>query len=208
MGFHILDELCNALLDAMVFLRCVSSSCFELHDSFLNYLGSCHRLKKVFLRLGRTNAYDEQDERRAHFFLRNIIPMNAWSLTVLMVKPEYAEYWCFDDSMLEALLLCTHLVLISVCVDGNRARVKHSDNVIVSISICCDPFIVLTKGIFIDKAVEESASLELFGRAAHLGGRTCPFTHSRRQTSHEGRLRLHCALCHRFPTQIRNPPVA
>lgn len=151
MGFDITDEFWKALLDSMVFLRCVSSSCFGLYDSCLNYLGSCHRLK-VFLRLGRTNAYDEQDKGRAHCFLRNIIPMNAWTLTVLLVKPEYTGCWCFDDFMLEALLLGTHLVLIGICVDGDRAQVKHSDNAIVSISICCDPFIDLTKRVFIDKS--------------------------------------------------------
>lgn len=133
LGFDVPGEFWIALRDAGVFLhRSVWNRCFELDNSFLNYLGACRELKEVHLRLGRRNAFDEQDEQRAQFFLHNIIMMNSESLTVVLLQPEYAGYWCFDAPMLEVLSFCTNLVYIGICVDKERAQVKQDDNIIVS----------------------------------------------------------------------------
>ncbi|PBK68106.1 hypothetical protein ARMSODRAFT_1085714 [Armillaria solidipes] len=131
-GFNVPDAFWNALLDANVFLRSVTSSRLELQDSFLNYLRCYDRLEEVHLRLGRRSSYDVQDGH-AQFFLRNIIPINSLSLTVVVVKPAYAGYWCFDVPMLEALLLCANLVYIGISVDGERARVEYCNNVITKL---------------------------------------------------------------------------
>ncbi len=133
LAFDVPDEFWIALHDAGVFLhRSVWNRCFELDNSFLNYLGACRELKEVHLRLGRRNTFDEQDEQRAQFFLYNIIMMNSESLTVVLLQPEYAGYWCFDAPMLEVLSFCTNLVYIGICVDKERAQVKQDDNITVS----------------------------------------------------------------------------
>ncbi|KAK0200126.1 hypothetical protein DFS33DRAFT_1359108 [Desarmillaria ectypa] len=144
LGFDIPDEFWNALLDAKVFLHYVSSCHLRLRDSFLNYLGSHRRLKVVRLQLGRINAQDVRDEHRARFFFRHVIPINSWSLTSVLIQPEYAGCWCFDVSMLGALSLCANLTCIGICVDRQRARVKHGDNVIVTLPLNCIHFINLT----------------------------------------------------------------
>ncbi|KAK0432369.1 hypothetical protein EV421DRAFT_1849202 [Armillaria borealis] len=128
-GFDVPDEFWIALRDAGVFLHCsVWNRCFKLDNSFLNYLAACRGLKEVHLRLGRRNAFDEQDEQRAQFFLYNIVVMNSESLTVVLLQPEYAGCWCFDAPMLEVLSFCTNLVYIGICVDKERAEVKQDDN--------------------------------------------------------------------------------
>ncbi len=135
-GFNVPDAFWNALLDANVFLRSVTPSRSDLHGSFMNYLRSYDRVEEVYLRPGRMDVFDEP----AQFFLRNIIPINSLRLTVVVVKPTYAGYWCFDVPMLEALLLCANLVYIGISVDGERARVEYSNNVIVSFSFVCIHF--------------------------------------------------------------------
>ncbi|KAG7441740.1 uncharacterized protein BT62DRAFT_472374 [Guyanagaster necrorhizus] len=133
-GFDVPDEFWNALLDAMVFLHCVSSiPGLQLRDSFLNYPGAYRGLKEVHLRLGRINAQGVQDEGRARFFLRRIIPMHSWSLINILVQTEYAGCWRFDIPMLETLLLCTNLAYVGISVDRDRARVKYNDNVITKL---------------------------------------------------------------------------
>ncbi|KAK0214314.1 hypothetical protein IW262DRAFT_1405550 [Armillaria fumosa] len=134
MGVDIPDEFWIALYDARVFLRrSIWKRCFELYNSFLNYLGACRNLEEIHLRLGRRNAFDEQDEQRARFFLHNIILVNSGSLTVVLLQPEYAGYWCLDTPMLEVLSFCTNLAYIGICVDKERAQIKHEDNIITKL---------------------------------------------------------------------------
>ncbi|KAG7447009.1 uncharacterized protein BT62DRAFT_1075739 [Guyanagaster necrorhizus] len=129
--FDIPHEFWIELHDAGVFLhRSIWKRCIQLDNSFLNYFGACRDLKEVHLRLGRRNAFEEQDEQRAQFFLYNIIAMNSGSLTVLLLQPEYAGYWCLDVPMLEVLSLCANLAYIGICVDEKRAKMNHDDNVV------------------------------------------------------------------------------
>ncbi|KAK0184411.1 hypothetical protein F5146DRAFT_1075498 [Armillaria mellea] len=133
-GFNIPDEFWIALYDARVFLRHSTwKRCFELDNSFLNYLAACRNLTEVYLRLGGRNAFDEQDEQRAQFFLSNIIAMNSGSLRVILLQPRYGGYWCLDARMLEVLSSCTNLAYIGICVDKERARMKHEDNIIIKL---------------------------------------------------------------------------
>ncbi len=132
------DVFWIAMLDAKVFLHCVSSGRrLELSDLFLDYLAGYRGLKEVHLQLGDINTRDVLDEYRAGVFLRRIIPMHSRSLTSVAIQVEYAGCWCFDVPMLEALLLCTNLASIGISVDRQRSRVRLIDNIIVSVLFNC-----------------------------------------------------------------------
>ncbi len=161
-GFDVPDEFWNALLDARVHLRYVTSH-DSLTDSFLNYLGGYHGLKELHLCPVPANAQDVPDEIHTRFFRCHIIPAHASSLTSVVVQSDYAGSWCFDVPMLKVLLLCTNLVYIGISVDQERAQVKGDENVIVSLPFDCVPFIDLTNDILTDKINGECSTLALSG---------------------------------------------
>ncbi|KAK0220768.1 hypothetical protein EDD85DRAFT_274392 [Armillaria nabsnona] len=131
--FYIPHEFWNALRDARVHLRHVTSHDSRLHDSFLNYLRVSHGLKELHLLLVPANDQDVPEATHTRFFYSYIIPAQASSLTSLVVQPEYAGSWCFDVPMLKALLSCTNLVCIGISVDQKRVQVKGDENVITKL---------------------------------------------------------------------------